>query len=264
MKNIKIFIFGLLPLLFACQTSKTFVYKKVPNTPQAGFDLANSDPKAIEIADKVMEACGGKAQWDNAHYLRWTFFNKRYLVWDKWQQRVRIDFINEDVKIILNLKTMTGRVQLNKQETTNPDSLKKYLEMGHKIWINDSYWLVMPFKLKDSGVTLKFLGSKNNWLGVPNDVLQVTFKNVGVTPNNKYWIYVNPSSQLVTQWDYFEKSTDEKPRMSTPWQDYRSLGHIMLSGNRGDGKYLAPMGVYFSLPETVFNNFDEIDWKNMK
>jgi hypothetical protein len=75
MKNIKILFLGILPFLFACQTSKTFVYKKVPNTPQAGFDLENSDPKAIEIADKVMEACGGRAQWDNAHFLRWTFFN---------------------------------------------------------------------------------------------------------------------------------------------------------------------------------------------
>jgi hypothetical protein len=264
MKNFKKFLLGILPFLIACQTSKNFVYKKMPNTPQAGFDLENSDAKAIEIADKVMEACGGRAQWDNAHFLRWTFFNKRYLIWDKFQQRVRIDYINEDIKIILNLKTMTGKVQLNKQETTHPDSLKKYLEIGRKVWINDSYWLVMPFKLKDSGVKLKSLGAKNNWLGIANDVLEVTFKNVGVTPNNKYWVYVNPSSQLVTQWDYFEKATDDKPKMSTPWQDYRSLGHIMLSGNRGDGKYLAPMGVYFSLPETVFANFEEIDWKKMK
>jgi hypothetical protein len=256
--------FALLACIIACQSNKKFVYKDVPNTPMAGFNTEGSDAKAIEIADSVMKASGGRYAWDMTRYLRWTFFNNRALLWDKTQERVRIDFLNQSLKIRLNLKDMTGRVWKDGQEMTQPDSVKKYLERGKGIWINDSYWLVMPFKLKDSGVTLKYLGKKNNTLGSECNVLELTFKNVGNTPNNKYHVYVSPSSHLITQWDYYAKADSEKPNMSTPWADYRGLGNIMLAVSRGEGRSMAPMGVYKQIPDSVFTSMYEIDWTKVK
>ena len=159
---------------------------------------------------------------------------------------------------------MTGRVWKGGKEMTQPDSLKKYLERGKGIWINDSYWLVMPFKLKDSGVTLKYVGVKKNTLNVDCDVLEMTFNAVGNTPENKYHVYVNPSSHLIVQWDFYAKATNEKPNMSTPWADYRALGNIMLSISRGEGRSMVPMGVYKSMPDSVFTSFNTIDWAKLK
>lgn len=255
---------GLLFSIIACQSSQKFVDKEVPNTPAMGFNTEGSDPQAIAIADKVMKAMGGRYAWDMTRYLRWTFFNRRTLLWDKWNERVRIDFLDQALRIRLNLKDMTGRVWKDGVEMTQTDSVKKYLARGKSVWINDSYWLVMPFKLKDSGVTLKYVGKKNNFVTAECDVLELTFKGVGDTPDNKYWIYVNPSSLMVTQWDYFAKTTDEKPRMSTPWIDYRPLGNILLSTNRGDGRTMTPMGVYKSMPDSVFTSFYDINWAKMK
>jgi hypothetical protein len=263
MRNLLIALIILIGLI-ACKSTKKFVNKDIPNTPAAGFNAEDSDAKAIEIADAVMKACGGRYAWDMTHYIRWTFFNRRTLLWDKWGERVRIDILDNSFKFRINLKDMTGKVWKEGQEITQPDSLKKYLERGKNIWINDSYWLVMPFKLKDSGVTLKYAGKKLNQLGAECDVLELTFKSVGVTPDNKYHIYVNPSSKLVTQWDYFAKYTDEKPNMSTPWQDYRPLGNIIISGDRGNNRSLLPMGIYNNIPDTVFTSLYDIDWKNMK
>ena len=45
----------------------------------------------------------------------------------------------------------------------------------------------MPFKLKNSGVTLKYLGDTTATKdGKPADVLQLTFEGMGVTPDNKH------------------------------------------------------------------------------
>ena len=144
------------------------------------------------------------------------------------------------------------------------DSVKKYLERARGAWINDSYWLIMPFKLKDSGVTLKYVGKKPNAMGAESDVLELTFKGVGVTPDNKYNVYVNPSSHLVTQWDFYGKATNEKPNFSSQWSDYRGLGNIMLSISRGEGRSLTPLGVYKSIPDSVFTSLNDIDWTKIK
>ncbi|MBL7816803.1 MAG: hypothetical protein JNL70_17410 [Saprospiraceae bacterium] len=248
----------------ACQSSQKFINKDVPNTPAVGFNTEGSDAKAIEIADSVMRACGGRYAWDQTRYIRWTFFGRRSLFWDKKMEKVRIDFLDSDLKIRLNLKDMTGRVWKDGKEMTQPDSLKKYLERGKGTWINDSYWLVMPFKMKDSGVTLKYVGQKPNTLGVACDVVEMTFKNVGNTPDNKYHVYVNPSSHLVVQWDYYAKYSNEKPTMSTPWADYRGLQNIMLAVSRGENRNMVPMGVYLNAPDSVFTSFYEVDWAKLK
>jgi plasmid maintenance system killer protein len=258
-----VILFVLLSFIIACSVSK-YKYVDIPNTPAVGFNTEGSDAKAITIADSVMKACGGRHAWDQTRYIRWTFFNRRQLIWDKTEQRVRIDFLDGSLKVRLNLKDMTGKAFQNGIEVTQPDSLKKLLEKGKSIWINDSYWLVMPFKLKDSGVTLKYVGKKNNYINAECDVLELTFKAVGDTPNNKYNIYVNPSSHMVTQWDYYGKNTDEKPAFSSPWSDYRGLGNIMLAVSRGEGRLMSPMGVYKSMPDTVFVSKFDVDWKAVK
>ena len=160
MKKIYFALLAFCSLFLACNTSQKFVYKDVPNTPMLGFNEAASDVKAIQIADEVMKASGGRGQWDNVHFIRWTFFGRRTLIWDKFKNRVRIDYIGKDQTILLDLNTMQGKVRKDKEVMTNTDSIKKYLQKGKEIWINDAYWLVMPFKLKDSGVTLKYLGRK--------------------------------------------------------------------------------------------------------
>ena len=39
-------------------------------------------------------------------------------------------------------------------------SVQEYLELGHRTWINDSYWMFMPYKLLDPGVTLAYAGER--------------------------------------------------------------------------------------------------------
>ncbi len=225
----------------ACESSS---YKEADSStihthgnPHAeGFDLENSDAKAIAIADEVMEAMGGYKNWVDTRYIKWNFFNNRRLLWDKQTGDVKVESIKSDAVMVVNIHTDEGMAKKNGQLVTHPDSLKPMLKGAKNAWINDSYWLVMPFKLKDSGVTLKYIGEDTTNVGKLSDVLSLTFKEVGVTPQNKYHVFVDKESRLVTQWQFFLQASDENPRFSIPWHDYKKQGNILLSADRGGNK----------------------------
>lgn len=257
MKNSNLFFLFILmlPFLTGCSTSSENgkIAATVENPPAADFDLKNSSPKAITIADEVMQAMGGRKAYDDTRYLFWNFFGSRTLLWDKQKGDVRIESQKDDFTVVMNIHSMKGKVRMGGEELTNPDSLSKYLQQGKNIWINDSYWLVMPFKLKDSGVTLTYVGEENNEAGKMNDVLELRFKNVGKTPDNKYRVFVDPTTKLVSQWAFYPKADDEEPRFITPWDGYKKHGNIMLAGGRG--KYqLTDIEVKESVEVGIFEN----------
>jgi hypothetical protein len=252
--------FILISTLAACQVTQKSNSLNL-NPAAEGFNAANSDKKAIEIADEVMKAMGGRKNWDDTHFLTWNFFGKRTLVWDKWSGDVRLEMPAKEMKILMNINTNQGRVQQGGIAMTQPDSLAKYLKIGKETWINDAYWLIMPFKLKDSGVTLKYMGDGKTEVGGNADILQLTFDKVGVTPQNKYLVYVDKSSRLVTQWSYFEKNTDEAPKFTTPWANYFPYGKVILSFDRGNNRKLSNIYSYNKLPKEVFTAFTPVDVK---
>jgi hypothetical protein len=213
------------------------------NPPAPGFRLAQSDPKAVAIADEVMRAMGGRKAWDEARTLSWNFFGRRKLLWDKHGGQCRIEWLNRALTVQVNLNDGSGQVWMDGAEQTQADTLAKYLDLARKVWINDSYWLVMPFKLKDSGVTLRYLGQSPTEAGEPSDLLQLTFENVGVTPDNKYHVWVDQKTRLVTQWAYFEKFGDEKPRIVNAWGGYQRFGKLLIATERGSRGSLAPVEV---------------------
>ena len=111
---------------------------------------------------------------------------------------------------------------------TDPAARDEALKDGESAWINDAYWVFMPYKLKDTGVTLKYLGKGTTQAGASADVLELTFENVGRTPENKYHVYVDDESRLVTQWDYYPQASDAEPRFQLPWLE-RGMSQPLLN-----------------------------------
>jgi hypothetical protein len=225
------------------------------NPAASGFNETGSDPKAIAIADEVMNALGGRKAWDGTRYIQWNFFGRRTLLWDKKESMVRIEIPADSAVYLLDINKETGKIMRKGQEYTQLDSLKKFLTQAKSIWINDSYWLVMPYKLKDSGLTLKYKGEMNTQAGQAADVLELTFSGVGRTPENKYLVYVDKTSHLVVQWQYYAKYTDPQASMTTPWEDYQTQGKIKLSGGRGGNRKLSDIKVWDKVPGTAFTEF---------
>ena len=226
------------------------------NPPADGFDSAGSDPKAIEIADAVMEKMGGRENWDRTRYLTWRFFGRRLHVWDRWTGDVR--FEEADRITLMNVNTRQGRVWRAGEEIAEPDSLKKYLNKGYSAWINDSYWLVMPYKLKDTGVTLTYAGEGKTENGRDAYVLTLTFEDVGVTPQNKYDVFVDRGRMLVEQWAFYRNASDERPRFVGPWTGWKPHGRILLSAGRGTRAH-SDVAVFDELPRSVFESPRPVD-----
>lgn len=266
MKNLITFLF-LGALFFSCtrpsdvdnnteEVEEGSEYVEYNNPPADGFNAEDSDLQAVLLADKVMNAMGGRKAWDETRYLSWTFFGNRKHVWDKNSGDVRIEDPSKNLMILMNINSKEGKVQLNGEEFINADSVSKYMELGNRMWINDSYWLVMPFKLKDSGVTLYYLGEDTTQSGIRSDLIKLTFENVGVTPENFYDLWIDIDTKLIKQWAYYPSMDNSEPRFVTPWDNYEKYGNILLADGRGEMDAITDIEVLETVPEGTFSSFE--------
>ncbi|MGC6432429.1 MAG: hypothetical protein ACON5F_15405 [Jejuia sp.] len=190
-----------------------------------------TDTKALATANKVVEAMGGLDNYNNTRFIKWDFA-KRVLYWDKWTGDVRVESPKDSLVILVNINTLKGKVFKGQQEVNGGETLKELIQKGKNWWINDSYWLVMPWKLQDPGVTLKYIKTEPLENGNMADVLQLTFSDVGVTPENKYYVYVDQSDNLIKQWTFYKNFEDKEPKFTMPWDNYQTVGNIKLSFGR--------------------------------
>ena len=169
------------------------------------------DPKAVEIAKTMMKAMGGEDAWAKAHFVRYDFrvnvdgktVVDRAHLWDKMTGRYRIDSTLRDGKptvTIFNINDQKGTVYAGGKPLQGAEA-EKGLKEAYGAFINDMYWLSMPWKWMDAGVNLKYAGQKS--LGTKSyDVVELTFGKVGLTPGDHYYAYVSPQTHLMEHWEY--------------------------------------------------------------
>lgn len=229
------------------------------NPAAEGFLIDKSDSTAIAIADDVMEAMGGREAWDNTRYLHWNFFGSRKLLWDRKTGKVRIKSIRNKYEVLLDSETMTGTIEMDSGRKVPSDSVSFYLNKAKEILVNDSYWLIMPFKLKDSGVALKYVSKGVDSLS-QYDMLSLTFESVGYTPDNKYHVYVHEDSKRIERWDFYTNASDSTYRFTTSWENYKNHNGVLLSGDRGGDYQLSEIAVPYSIPAGFMENLENKDW----
>jgi len=213
--------------------------------------LRQSDARAIALAEQVMENMGGQEAWNNTRYIRWSFFGRRTHYWDKWSGNHRIE--SEGLVVLFNANTREGRAWQDGEEITDTAMLDETLERAYGMWINDTYWMFMPYKLLDPGVTLTYVGEQTMADGRSSEVLQLTFESVGLTPQNRYLVFVASDTGLVEQWSYFRDASDTEPGFTAPWESWQRFGDIMLATGHGrDSDW--EIEVFEELPADVFEN----------
>ena len=248
---------GLLVLVMVTAACNRFGETKGFYNPAAeGFDLDNSDPAAVELADSIMVAMGGWENWNNTRFISWSLFDSRNIVWDKKEERARIESLKDSITYLVNLKTVTGKVYVKGQEVSERDSLKKMLNRAKSIWSSDAYWLIMPFKLKDSGATIKYLGEDTLKTGDRCNVLQLTYNNTADRPQDKYHVYVDLADNLVKQWAYYSNASQDSATFVLPWDNYKKYGNILLSADRSEGGGPIDVSVTNSMNEKIFTELE--------
>lgn len=227
-----------------------------PNPPTTGVP---SDPKAVAVADATLAAMGGQAAWDGTRYLRFTFAGRRTHYWDKWSGRHRLEGKtkdNEAYVVLDNVNTHQGTAYVDGKPVEG-DKGAKMVENSYGAWVNDTYWLLMPYKLKDPGVNLSYVGQQR-LDGKDYDEIGLTFGPVGLTPGDHYFAWFNRDTHLMDRWAYL---LQDQPRDAAPtvwlWQGWQRHGQIMLAPHRvqPDGQKkleLSDILVAVNLSEAVF------------
>ncbi len=187
---------------------------------------------AEELALGVLAAMGGAQAWADARHVHWNFFGAREHWWDKHTGDVRI--VAGSTTLLMNVHTREGEAYRD-GTPLGGEELDALFEQGYGWWVNDSYWMFMPYKLLDPGVHLEHLGPEDLSDGRPAQALSMTFDAVGLTPGNRYVVRIAEDSGLVEEWSFYAQAEDDEPRFTMPWSDWEWFGGIRLAAEHGRG-----------------------------
>ncbi|MEA3187657.1 MAG: hypothetical protein QOD99_1487 [Chthoniobacter sp.] len=167
------------------------------------------------LADAVIKASGGD-HWPQLKTLDFTFnvaHDEKQLStvkhhWDLEAKTDTVEWNGKNVTVKLDEKNDAGDAKA-----------------AYQRWVNDSYWLLAPLKLRDSGTHIADKGEQQVE-GKTYRMLEMTFDHVGLTPGDKYHFYIDPATNLVRRWDYMP--TPEKT-VSGTWEKYEDFGGLKLA-----------------------------------
>jgi hypothetical protein len=175
-----------------------------------------TDAKAHALADAVVKASGG-AKWPKVNSIRFTF--------NVSQNGKLLLSAEHDWDVLAGSDTVSWSGKRVTVNVWNP-GIDADAKAAYARWVNDSYWLLAPLKLRDPGVRVRWLGSDKD------DALEVSFDHVGLTPGDKYVFYIQRSTRLPYAWDYMPAPNK---KVSGTWDGYKNFGGLKLSTEHNFG-----------------------------
>ncbi len=184
-------------------------------TPLVSLLAAEESGDAVQLADAVWKASGGE-NWSNVKSIDFTFtVEKEGKTVASAEHHWKVDAQTDHVK----WKDKDVTVDL---ADPGPEEDAK---AAYARWVNDSYWLLAPLKVKDRGTNLKAEAAKE-MDGAEAKVLRLGFGEVGLTPKDQYLLYIDPKTNLVSSWDYMPEPGKS---MHATWTGYQKSGGLTLA-----------------------------------
>jgi hypothetical protein len=238
---------GLIVVLcnFGCTLSSE---KNNEYVPDAGFNLAHSDPAAVELADSVMAALGGRKSWNDTRYLSWDYDTLRTITWDKREGIVRIESRSDSAVYLFNPATGKGRVRIGGREVTSPGVLREKLREATSLWVNDSFWIRIIYQLKGDGITLHYLGEARTDTARYN-LLKVSLDPDTHAPVEEFLAYVDLRDNRIRLCTDLRNSGGE-PVWYGP--RYRQQGNLRVPSRAGAAHNIR---AHRTLPDKLFSAF---------
>jgi len=177
---------------------------------------ATGDDAAMKLAKEVVKANGGE-NWAKVKRIQFTFN-----VLDKDGKPAMAAKHDWDVRAGTDAVTWKEKTVTVKLADKNDEGDAK---AAYQRWVNDTYWLMMPMKLLDGGVKLAH-GGTQEVEGQKYEVLNMSFEGVGLTPGDKYTLYIDPQERLVRRWDYMPSA---EKKTSGTWDGYEQFGPLKLA-----------------------------------
>lgn len=206
-----------------------------------GFD----DPEVARIHEAMMAEMAPDGGRERLRYLQFAFVvdrgegnvTRRHHRWDLWggRYRVRAPVGEEEMVALFNVGDPTGteRIWLDGRPVEDGARADSLARRAHAMFINDSYWLLMPYKWDDPGVRTSYLGERE-LEGRSYEVVELTFEEVGLTPQNKYRAWVDPETNRMAYWQHYTEASDTAPRFTMAWTGWEQYGPVLLAPERVD------------------------------
>ena len=204
-KKIGKIVLGVLLLLFTLGA----IFYAIYNEPlPTGIKSQNADALAM----KMLTSLNYKAYKDT-RFLEWSFANgKHHYRWDKEVDTVLVAW--SDYKVHLNLKVPSKSSVAKDKTSLEGKEKEKLIKKALSFFNNDSFWLVAPYKIFDSGTERSIVSLKDG-----SQELLVTYTSGGDTPGDSYlwklqpngfpisfrmWVSIIPIGGLEASWDEWQ------------------------------------------------------------
>ncbi|MDZ7265749.1 MAG: hypothetical protein ONB48_00250 [candidate division KSB1 bacterium] len=224
-------------LLPACQPEPR---PEQPNKSYAlAFDPSQSDSAAVRIAREISRAVGSEklaqvkqlsfhytVQSDTGIIVDWSHD------WDRQTNRYRLAgrLGQDQIVVYFNLNSQQEGAVFTNGRRAGVEEAHSLLGMAYSRFINDTYWLLCPFKLMDPGARLQYEGTQEVQ-GVRYEVLRLSFiERVGLTPDNVYRLFIDPATYLLRRWEYMPVAGATP--VAAVWENWQDFGEFKLATER--------------------------------
>lgn len=204
----------------------------------AAARAAQRDAKADAVGKELIAAMGGEKAWEKARQFQFDFVVEQEgkkaasfsHAWDRYTGDYRVSGMDRSgapFTVYFNVNTKQGKAFVNGKPAEG-EAEATLVKSAYGRFINDTYWLLAPWKIFDPGVHIAHEGEKPCPGGGACDVLKLSFTDVGLTPKDVYWLWITRDGRKMIQWQYVLKGASDAPTTAA-WKDWRSFGGIMLS-----------------------------------
>lgn len=225
--------------------------------------------RADSVAMRAYEAVGGPAVWKTIRYLRFDFGNEAggesrmfaHHLWDRFTGDYRVEWSqgpDTSIVVLMNVNDRSGRAYINGVEA-DTSVANPMVDRAYRRYINDSYWMLSPVKLFDPGVTRTYVADSSS---ADFDVIKLSFGDVGLTPGDQYWLWVDTNDGMVRRWAFFLEGWRDRPPSVYEWTRFREFetpqGKAMISARKEasgrDWAMLTPANLPTSDQSEYFTN----------
>ena len=182
----------------------------------------------LSITEKIAHAHGFK-NWKNVSEVKFTFQVDSDTIKGKGRSWT---WLPKEDKIKMKTDETTVEYNRNQIDSTHVKA--------DQAFINDKYWLLVPFQLVwDNSATISEPAITNAPISKTQlNMLTITYPNDGgYTPGDAYDIYYD-NDFIIREW-VFRKGNSKEPSLTTTFENYKDYNGIKIATDhkKADGKW---------------------------
>lgn len=228
----------------SCGPGRT-TFARYPGSPPT-FDRAKSDPKAVELADKVVAAAGGMDKWNAVKQIRWSEVvsnNGKTIIeaegaWDRWNARAYGRTIGDHGDIVIRREIYGEEASAyseqpgKRQALTGPDhdgAIKASIDR----WHFDTAALCVNYLIEEPGSKLAYVGQAQGDGGTPLEVISLSFDPADkARTGTSYQIDIDPATSTVARIEIIKPGGNIGYKLSG-WTDVNGMKFPTVENNIG-------------------------------